>query len=108
MESKKFKGKIVFDVDGTLITYKDEPNYKVIELYHWFQSMGWKMYIHSGGGIDYAQRWAEKLGLEPCKIAEKGNPIFEYTIAVDDCLDEYDWTSKKHKNYINAKTFIIV
>lgn len=71
---------IAFDVDGTLI-FGYFPNYHAIDLFRWFERNGWEMYIWSGGGIDYATRWAEKLRLK-AKVVEKGSFIPE--IAVDD------------------------
>ncbi len=77
--------KIIFDVDGCLIHQvgekTDTPKYDVIQLFHLFESFGWEMYIWSGGGIDYAKRWAEKLGLN-AKIISKGE--IKPDIAVDD------------------------
>lgn len=55
---------VAFDVDGTLICHAtDTPNYKVIDLYRAFEKLNCKMVIWSGCGVDYAKRWAEKLGL---------------------------------------------
>ncbi|MHA1482023.1 MAG: hypothetical protein ACTSQA_01125 [Candidatus Heimdallarchaeaceae archaeon] len=59
---------IAFDIDNTLIkqdykTGRDIPNYKLIEIYKFFQSQGCYMVIWSGSGQDYAKTWAEKLGL---------------------------------------------
>lgn len=83
--------KIAWDVDGTLIyqdgkkgmpgSLEDTPRYDVIALFHAFQKLGCDMYIWSGGGIDYAKRWAEKLGLE-AKIVMKGS--FKPDITFDD------------------------
>lgn len=78
---------IAFDVDGTLIgqTFVDEnvPKYKTLDLLRWFLDNGDTVYVWSGGGVDYAKRWAEKLGLdERCKVIAKGSiPV---DIAVDD------------------------
>lgn len=78
--------KIAFDVDDTLIVpavaledephpyigmYGAVPNYETIAIYKWFQSQGNHMIIWSGGGVDYARTWAEKLGLKPDEIIEK-------------------------------------
>lgn len=53
-----------FDVDGTLIrAHDDSPRYSIIELFDKFQKLGCWMVIASGGGVPYAARWAEKLGL---------------------------------------------
>lgn len=77
--------KVAFDVDGTLITQDvtgtDSPRYHVIRLFQLFQLFNCEMHIWSGGGIDYATRWAEKLGLD-AKIVEKFS--FEPDIIVDD------------------------
>lgn len=87
------KGKltIAFDVDGTLIgqTFSDEdtPKYEVIDLLHWFQRQGHTIIIWSGGGVDYARRWAEKLGLGDVVIAAKSRDsafVFNVDITVDD------------------------
>lgn len=76
---------ICFDVDGTLIHQsgdgEDTPKYDNIALFHHFERLGCKMYIWSGGGMGYAERWAQKLGLK-AEIAEKGS--FKPDIAVDD------------------------
>ena len=76
---------IAFDVDGTLIHQigekEDTPRYDVIALYHLFEKFGNDMYIWSGGGIDYAERWKQKLGLIG-EVVMKGS--FKPDIAVDD------------------------
>ena len=100
--------RIAFDVDGTLIydgnpLYKfvnpetgmeeplcDTPRYDVIALFKAFQGLGYETYIWSGGGIDYAKRWAAKLGLS-ATIVEKGS--FRPDIAVDDMAVELGITN---------------
>jgi phosphoserine phosphatase len=85
---------VAFDVDQTLITCKlkveggilipegpDIPRYEVIELFRKFKKFGCQMFVWSGGGVDYAKQWAEKLGLEATAVA-KGS--FKPDIAVDD------------------------
>jgi len=73
---------IAFDVDGTLIgLQRDIPRYKIIQLFLTFESLGYEMYIWSGGGLDYAEHWSEKLGLK-AKIVAKGSFIPD--IAFDD------------------------
>jgi len=79
--------KIAFDVDGCLIWAEgmkgepDTPRYEVIKLLHWFQKNGDTIYIWSGGGVDYARHWRDKLGLMGL-IKAKGE--FVPDIAVDD------------------------
>ena len=94
------KLKIAFDVDDTLIipavALKDEPhpyigiygaipNYEIISIYKFFKKQGHFMIVWSGGGIDYARTWAEKLGLNPDSVIvkEKNDNI---DIAFDDCI----------------------
>ena len=76
---------IAFDVDGTLIHQvgeaEDTPRYDVIQTFHFFESLGYSMFIWSGGGVDYAERWSQKLGLK-ATIVEKGS--FKPDIAFDD------------------------
>jgi len=102
----KFK-KVVFDVDGTLINLDNTPRYDIIAIFRSFEALGCVMYIHSGGGVEYAERVAERLGLD-AHIWQKGDPSMEYDIAFDDNFDEHNLSYKKQKNYINTKTMIIV
>jgi hydroxymethylpyrimidine pyrophosphatase-like HAD family hydrolase len=88
------KLKVAFDIDGTLIHDErnpricDTPRHEIILIYLMLRDLGCKMYIWSGGGIDYAQRWAEKLGLmgptliSAATIIEKGS--MEMDIVFDD------------------------
>lgn len=82
--------KVAFDVDDTLIVPsvatvydRDVPNYENIALYKWFQAQGHHMIIWSGGGIDYAKMWAEKLGLTADEYPSK-----EADYGVDLCFDD--------------------
>ncbi len=84
--------RIAFDVDDTLIVPSvargfgdNTPNYDVIAIYKWFQEQGCEMIIWSGSGIDWAQRWGEKLGLEPFTVQQK-----EYDSTVYICFDDCD------------------
>lgn len=104
--------KIAFDVDDTLIVPRmvmnldtDTPNYETIAIYRWFQAQGNYMIIWSGGGVDYAKMWAEKLGLKPdeIRIKQKGEDI---DIAFDDCivdLAKVNIRVKRLKNNIDRK-----
>jgi predicted HAD superfamily phosphohydrolase YqeG len=84
-EDPKVPLNVAFDVDGTLIHQvgeaEDTPKYEVIALFHFFEKRGNNMFIWSGGGFDYAERWSQKLGLK-ATIAVKGS--FKPDIAVDD------------------------
>lgn len=104
--------KIAFDVDDTLIIPPcatgldiDTPNYETISLYKWFQSQGHSMVIWSGSGVDWAKRWAEKLGLGPCEIRvkTKSNDI---DICFDDCdvnLAKVNVKVKRLKNSVSRE-----
>ena len=74
---------IAFDVDGTLIDYDDTPRDSVVNLYYAFQDLGFEMWIWSGGGRDYAQRWADRLQLHPDRVFAKDRNL-KPDVAVDD------------------------
>jgi len=105
--------KIAFDVDGTLIsTDKDpEPRLDVIMLLRAFDLMGWDVYVHSGGGVKYAEDWVRRLRLDEkvhIHIAPKGSPDHEYDIAVDDAIDPKVATVQGVDYRVKAKYFIQV
>lgn len=81
---------IAFDVDMTLITEDYKPIYENVFLYKALQKLGCTMVIWSGGGIDYAQQWGDKLGLQPFQVFEKGS--FTPDIVFDDM--DYNWKGK--------------
>lgn len=54
---------IVFDVDGTLIDFDDKPRKAVIELLK-LLSKHYDIFVWSGGGIEYARMWIQRLKLE--------------------------------------------
>lgn len=80
---------VAFDVDDTLIIpsvvtgNRDIPNYETIAVYRWFQAQGCHMIIWSGSGVDWAETWGEKLGLNHDEIRRKGEGHVD--IAFDDC-----------------------
>lgn len=92
----KLKLTICFDVDGTLIHQSgslcDTPRYDIINLFKSFESLGFEMFIWSGGGIDYATHWRDKLGLK-ATIMAKGSFIPD--IAVDDMAHESEFNLGK-------------
>ena len=80
---------IAFDTDDTLIIPSivtgmpyDTPNYDTIALFKWFQAQGNDMVIWSGGGVDYAKMWADKLGLVARILPKEKND------SVDLCFDD--------------------
>lgn len=75
---------IAFDVDGTLIGLQnDSPRYEIIQVFLTLHNLGHNMVIWSGGGVDYAERWAFKLGLDwQTQILAKGSIVPD--IAFDD------------------------
>lgn len=76
---------VCFDVDGTLIVLvgerEDTPRYDVIAFFKALETFGFEMFIWSGGGMDYAERWMRKLGLQ-AQIVPKGS--FTPDLAIDD------------------------
>lgn len=83
--------KIAFDIDDTLIVPsvatgmgRDTPNYENIAIYRWFQAQGHEMVLWSGSGMDWAQTWGEKLGLQPFTVRVK-EAAEDIGIAFDDC-----------------------
>lgn len=103
---------VAFDVDDTLIIPAivtglptDTPNYDNIWLLKWFQKNGHDVVVWSGGGIHYAQMWAEKLGLDGVEIRPK-TTTFGIDIAFDDCdveLAKVNVKVKRIKNQISRK-----
>lgn len=82
---------VAFDVDDTLILPpeatgldQDTPNYQTIAIYNWFKAQGCTMVVWSGGGVDYARMWADKLGLDPDWVLKKEKRD-DIHIAFDDC-----------------------
>ncbi len=80
--------KIAFDVDDTLIIpsvvtgNRDVPNYETIAIFRWFHQLGYDMIIWSGSGMDWAETWRDKLGLD-ARVIVKGSEWVD--IAFDDC-----------------------
>lgn len=64
--TKRRKLLVAFDVDGTLISLEDDsPREDIIELLKMFKKeMEYFVIVWSGGGIQYAERWVQRLGLE--------------------------------------------
>lgn len=80
----------MFDIDDTLIIPRivtglgyDTPNYENISIFRYFQAQGYEVGVWSGGGVDYAKTWAEKLGLKPDMVLVK-----EKREDIDLCFDD--------------------
>jgi len=74
---------VAFDVDGTLINCDGTPNDDVVLLLQFFVKNGDKVYVWSGGGVDYAKRRMTELDIiQLVKIVDKGS--FVPDIAIDD------------------------
>lgn len=54
--------RVAFDVDRTLIL-DDAPRHSVVQLMFSLKALGAEIFAWSGGGVSYATRWAEKLGI---------------------------------------------
>lgn len=78
--------KIAFDIDGTLVRqtdYGSVPRYEIINLLLFFNSYNYHVYVWSGGGIDYAKTWSEKLGITCAVAISKNNQQ-----GIDLCFDD--------------------
>lgn len=78
--------KIAFDVDGTLIRktdYGSAPRYEIINMLLFFNRNCDEVYIWSGGGVDYAKTWAEKLGITCARAIPKNADQ-----GIDLCFDD--------------------
>ena len=74
---------IAFDVDGTLIDEDSRPIYRTVDLLRHFVEDGHDVIIWSGGGIEYAETFARKLGFEDLvRVVAKGSEPVD--IAFDD------------------------
>jgi len=60
--------RVAFDVDDTLVVeepYKESHvDYSLMNVLFWFVDNRHEVFVWSGGGVEYAKRWAEKLGIE--------------------------------------------
>lgn len=65
---------VAFDVDGTLITYLDQPRWAVIQVLKFFVLRGAEVMVWSGGGAEYAEHWARKLFLPDKLISFSDKP----------------------------------
>lgn len=91
--------KVCFDVDGTLLDAKEDfPRHEIIDAFRVFEKLGCDMYVWSGSGVDYAERWSYKLGLK-AKVVAKWS--FNPDIAIDDFPSDVPWDKPLGK--INLK-----
>lgn len=81
--------KICFDIDDTLykirLDRRDQvPDYDLIQVLRWFHKNGDEVFVWSAGGIDYAETFVKKFGLDDLvTVVTKGS--FKPDIAFDDC-----------------------
>lgn len=83
------KIKIAFDVDDTLITINSRgetvPKYTTIVTLQMMHGMfqNAEIIVWSGSGLEYAQRWTQKLGIDNLvRVIAKGSEKVD--IAIDD------------------------
>ena len=83
---------ICFDVDGTLIQETSDgvevPNYPIIWFIDFLKKFTFcEVFVWSGGGTDYAERWVKKLGLTDIinGIIEKGSITPDITFDDQNC-----------------------
>jgi hypothetical protein len=100
--------KVAFDIDDTLLvpsvangSNDNVPHYEVIAILKWFQANGHEIILWSGSGVDWAQRWGEKFGLQPftVRMKQKSDDI---DIAFDDCDVELARVNIKVKRINNG------
>lgn len=90
---KMRKIKIAFDVDGTLrcncTDTCEDPNERIVALYNILCTFkNTDMYVWSGGGANYAYRFAQKFGLDKAKCRGKlDTDLPQIDIAFDDIQD---------------------
>lgn len=56
---------VAVDVDNTLIGHENRVNWDVVDLIRALSNLGAIVVVWSGGGKQYAEMWARRLGLEP-------------------------------------------
>jgi len=76
---------ICFDVDGTLIGEKDQPNWGIINMLKTLFDCGHTIIVWSGGGKDYAEIWVKRLFLDNYVSECRMKPRI-----AEDLLDEID------------------
>jgi hydroxymethylpyrimidine pyrophosphatase-like HAD family hydrolase len=75
--------RIAFDVDGTLITLneypeyggREQPRWEIVEMLKTLHRAGHEIVVWSGGGGDYAELWVRRLFLKPYVKEACGKPI---------------------------------
>lgn len=80
--------KIAFDIDDTLfkirLDKKDQvPDFELLQVLRWFHQNGDDVYVWSAGGIDFANRFVTKMGIDDIvTVIRKGS--IKVDIAFDD------------------------
>lgn len=83
--------KVAFDIDGTLIhkneSGEDVPRYSVLNMLFSLKYFC-TIFVWSGGGVEYAERWVRKLGLQDMVfiVSKSAESVKEWgiQISVDD------------------------
>ena len=76
------KQHVAFDVDGCLIDDEDRTRWPVLDILRAFLALRWVVVAWSGGGVDYARHWVDRLGLRDMPmvyVAEKGSVRVDVT-----------------------------
>lgn len=80
--------RFAFDVDGTLIKktqFGDVPRYDIVRMVFILSELGHTVFVWSGGGVEYAEAWARKLGLFPyIRVLQK-----QKGFNIDVCFDDH-------------------
>ena len=75
---------VAFDIDGTIIDYKGQTRNNVVDLIKFFNDIGCKVYVWTGGGMDRAVQIVENLGLKGIATPAVKNTIGKVDVAFDD------------------------
>jgi len=84
--------RVAFDVDGTLVDLHDyrKPRPSVVNKLHWHYRRGDEVFVWSGGGVDYAQRVVERLGLAHMVTVIAKLPNVSVAQKIQLCYDDQD------------------
>lgn len=97
--------RVAFDIDDTLwkiiaqpegkpkkMTYRQVPDYDLIQVLRWFAANGDTVFVWSAGGTDYAQEIVNKLGLATLvTVIDKQIWIDnKQNLTMDIAFDDYD------------------
>lgn len=93
--------RVAFDVDGTLIDFNDRPRPVMLLLLSTLLYAGNEVIVWSGGGREYAAKWAERLG-----VLDRVTALGKFDPAVKDL--HVDLAFDDEKDTLMADQMVIV